>query len=241
MKSPVHAGNDLGGATRMTARLASVAGALILGAGPALASKAIIIGDSIGVGVSMAAGVPRLAHNSVAIRSSDALAQLKRAPRDTVAFISLGANDAVGSLAGVEKSVDKLVAAAKDAKLRAVWIGPPCVRKPWNKNVVKLDEILKNRLAGQIAYVSIADAGLCDKSLRASDGVHFNMHGYSVLWERAREAAGVEIEIGSPQSEKTMRRRADAQDAGPEDAEIVRASAASEPPQNNARAAGDSK
>lgn len=241
MKSPVHAGKDLGVYARMTARMAYAAGALILGAGPGLASKAIIIGDSIGVGVSMAAGVPRLAHNSVTIRSSDALAQLKRAPHDSVAFISLGANDAVGSLAGVEKSVDKLVAAAKDAHLRAVWIGPPCVMKPWNKNVVRLDEILKTRLAGQIAYVSIADAQLCDRSLRSSDGVHFNMRGYSVLWERAREAAGVEIETGSPQREKTMRRRADAQDARPEDAEILRAAAASEPRLESARAGGDSK
>ncbi len=170
--------------------------AILAGAAPAQASKAIVLGDSIGVGVSMAAGVPRLAHNSVSIRSADALSQLKRAPHGSVAFLSLGTNDAVGSIAGVEKGVDRIIDVARSAELQVVWIGPPCVTKSWNSNVVKLDAILKKRLAGQITYVSIADPNLCDRSLRAGDGVHFTMKGYSILWARAREAAGVAIESG---------------------------------------------
>jgi hypothetical protein len=223
------------------ARAGCVLGALLAGADPSLASQAIVIGDSIGVGVSMAAGVPRLAHNSVTIRGSDALSQLRRAPRDSVAFISLGANDAAGSLAGVERGVDKLVAAAKDANLRAVWIGPPCVMKPWNTNVVKLDEILKNRLAGRMAYVSIADRELCDRSLRAGDGVHFNMRGYSLLWERAREAAGVEIDARPAQNESRAQRRADREDREEKKAEIVRAATSPETLPETARTASDAK
>lgn len=166
------------------------------GSAPAQASKAIVLGDSIGVGVSMAAGVPRLAHNSVSIRSADAISQIQRAPRGSIAFLSLGTNDAVGSIAGVEKGVDRIVDAARSADVHVVWIGPPCVTKAWNTNVMKLDAILKQRLAGQITYVSAADPNLCDRSLRAGDGVHFTMKGYSILWARAREAAGVPIESG---------------------------------------------
>ncbi|MFY9657141.1 MAG: hypothetical protein WAK01_11215 [Methylocystis sp.] len=158
------------------------------------ASKAVVVGDSIGVGISMAGHVPRLAHNSVTIRSADALSQLKRVPHGSVAIISLGTNDAVGSIKGVESGIDKLVAVAKSEDLHVVWIGPPCVRKDWNKNVLKLDEILKQRLEGKISYVSAADTALCDGGLRAGDGVHFNMRGYGMLWARASEAAGVPIE-----------------------------------------------
>lgn len=178
---------------RPLAAMAAGAAALLLAA-PGRAATAIVIGDSIGVGVSMAGGAPRLAHNSVAIRGKDALAQLHRVPHDAVAILSLGTNDAVGSIAGVERGVEKIVAAAEDAGVRLVWLGPPCVSKPWNKNVVKLDQILASRLAGRAAYVSVADDSICDKSLRAGDGVHFNMRGYSLLWTRAREAAGLPAE-----------------------------------------------
>lgn len=224
--------------------LSFAAGALaiaLVASTPGAASNAIIVGDSIGVGVSMAAGVPRLAHNSVTIRSSDALAQLKRAPRDSVTFVSLGANDAVGSLAGVERSVDKLLAAARDANLRLVWIGPPCVMKPWNRNVVKLDEMLRNRLVGQATYVSIADQGLCDKSLRAGDGVHFNMRGYSLLWDRARDAAGVEIDSAASKRRSKAAPHEAARDAEQPRTVFVRAATPTEPATADAKTAGDAK
>jgi len=188
--------------------------ALLSCASQSHASKAVVIGDSIGVGISMAGHVPRLAHNSVTIRSADALSQLKRVPHGSVAIISLGTNDAVGSIKGVESGIDKIVAVAMSEELHVVWVGPPCVRKDWNKNVVKLDEILKSRLAGKISYVSAADAALCDGGLRAGDGVHFNMRGYSMLWARASEAAGVPIEADRAQADeaisKTKKKRAHA-------------------------------
>jgi hypothetical protein len=159
------------------------------------AAPGLILGDSLGVGVSMAAGVPRLAHNSVAIRSADALEQIKRTPQGTVAFISLGTNDAVGSINKVEAGIDRIVNTAKTNGVKLVWIGPPCVFKPWNRNVEKLDGILKRKLSsGPVSYVSMADSAVCDKSLRAGDGVHFNMRGYAMLWGRARNAAGIAID-----------------------------------------------
>jgi hypothetical protein len=168
---------------------------ILLSASASRAAPGIILGDSLGVGVSMAAGVPRLAHNSVAIRSADALEQIKRTPQGTVAFISLGTNDAVGSINNVEAGIERIVDTAKSSGVKLVWIGPPCVFKPWNTNVEKLDGILKRKLSsGPVSYVSVADAAVCDKSLRAGDGVHFNMRGYAMLWGRARDAAGVAID-----------------------------------------------
>ena len=183
--------------------------AVLLPVSAARAAPGIILGDSLGVGVSMAAGVPRLAHNSVAIRSADALDQIKRTPAGTVAFISLGTNDAVGSISGVEPGIDRIVDTAKSAGVKLVWIGPPCVFKPWNSNVEKLDGILKRRLAaGPVSYVSMADSAICDRSLRAGDGVHFNMRGYAMLWGRARDAAGVAIDARPHEfSAKTHRAR----------------------------------
>ncbi len=167
----------------------------------AIAAPGIVLGDSIGVGVSMASGLPRLAHNSVTIRSANAIEQVRRTPHDTVAFLSLGTNDAVGSITGVTDGIDRIVAAAQRANVNLIWIGPVCVRKSWNTNVVKLDELLRQRLAGRIRYVSLADEELCDASLRGGDGVHFNMRGYQLLWSKVRAAAGVDIETPSPSTE----------------------------------------
>jgi hypothetical protein len=168
---------------------------VVFGDAPAFANSAVILGDSIGVGISMASGLPRLAHNSVSIRSADAINQVRRTPRDAVAFLSLGTNDAVGSIAGVTSPIDRIVDAARDANVSLVWIGPPCVLKSWNINVVKLDAVLQERLASRIPYVSIADPRICDPSLRARDGVHFTMRGYQMLWRRARAAASARIDI----------------------------------------------
>jgi hypothetical protein len=166
----------------------------VFSASTAFANSAVILGDSIGVGISMASGLPRLAHNSVSIRSADAINQVRRSPRNAIAFLSLGTNDAVGSIAGVTSPIDRIVDAARDANVKLVWIGPPCVLKSWNVNVVKLDAVLQERLAGRVPYVSTADPRLCDPSLRARDGVHFTMHGYQILWSRARAAASAPID-----------------------------------------------
>jgi hypothetical protein len=162
----------------------------------AQAAEVIVLGDSLGVGISMASGAPRLARNSVAIRSADAVSQIRRTPKGSVAVLSLGTNDAVGSIAGVEAGIDQIVAAAQSSGTQLVWVGPPCVLKAWNSNVNRLDGILRTRLSGKsgVTYVSVSDQELCSRDLKARDGVHFNMRGYQLLWARAAQAGGLPIQ-----------------------------------------------
>ena len=174
----------------------------------AASKTGIVLGDSIGVGISMASGLPRLAKNSVLIKSTEAINQLQQVPSDTVAILSLGTNDAVGNLSGVEPAIDNIVKWVQKSGINVVWVGPPCVIKPWNTNVEKLDLILNAKLTGQknIRYLSIADKTLCDPSLRGRDGVHFNMRGYGILWSRTQEVAG--LQVTKPSSPKPQVKKA---------------------------------
>lgn len=187
-------------------RLFAIVRGLVAGAGlalaaqilamPALATPALILGDSIGVGLSLASGVKALAHNSVLIGRDDILGQIAQVPVGTIAFLSLGTNDAVGSVKGVTARIEKVLAAVEAAGIKAVWVGPVCVIQPWNETVGELDALLAKTLAGRMTYVSYADAGLCDRAIRGRDGVHFNMTGYKTLWGMARVAAGETIDAG---------------------------------------------
>src|SRR5271165_3948497 len=148
--------------------------AMVLLAAPSAAGaeRYEIVGDSIGVGVDWAAKAPSQARNSVAIYNGWVLDQLQHSPRGATVFMSLGTNDAVGGALNVKEPVEKIVATAEGQGLRLVWIGPPCVLKPWNENVKKLDAILREELHGTgVTYVSMSDPSLCDRSLRAGDGV----------------------------------------------------------------------
>jgi hypothetical protein len=174
--------------------------ALIVLAAPsaAAAERYEVVGDSIGVGVNWAAKAPSQARNSVAIYNGWVLDQLLHSPRGATVFMSLGTNDAVGGALDVKQPVEKIVATANEQGLRLVWIGPPCVMKPWNENVKKLDTILRVELRGTgVTYVSMSDASLCDRSLRAGDGVHFNMAGYTRMWQKAASAAGVPVVLAA--------------------------------------------
>ena len=152
---------------------------------------AVVIGDSLGVGVSMASGLTRLARNSVAIRGGSILGQLHQAPAGATVFMSLGTNDAVGRIDGLDGDIARIIAASTSAGVKLVWIGPPCVSKGWDTNAVKLDAILRARTAGTaVTYVSMRDPGMCDPGVRARDGVHFTMGGYGLMWAKARAASG---------------------------------------------------
>jgi hypothetical protein len=174
--------------------------ALILLTAPsaAAAERYEFVGDSIGVGVNWAAKAPSQARNSVAIYNGWVLEQLLHSPRGATVFMSLGTNDAVGGALNVKQPVEKIVATAAAQGLRLVWIGPPCVLKPWNDNVKRLDAILREQLHGSgVTYVSMSDTNLCDRSLRAGDGVHFNMAGYTRMWQKAAAAAGVPVVLAA--------------------------------------------
>jgi hypothetical protein len=190
---------------------ATFVGLLCLATGASQAARAapgMILGDSIGVGLALAGGVKSLAHNSVRIGADGVLREIASAPAGTVMFISLGTNDAVGSIKGVEARIDRVVAAIDASGAKAVWVGPVCVIQPWNETVVKLDALLRRKLAGRVTYVSLADDAYCDASIRGHDGVHFTAAGYHRLWAKARAAAGEAIDGGTgPETAKTVKRK----------------------------------
>lgn len=178
---------------------AAFAGLFFAGAAPVVAANEVVTGDSLGVGVAMASGFENRAANSVSIRGGKALDQLRRVRPGSTVFMSLGTNDAVGSIKGLEKGIDQLVQTAQAGRLKLVWIGPPCVNKSWDRNALALDAMLRERLAGTgVTYVSMRDPSLCTPSVRSSDGVHFNMEGYRNMWSKAAAASGYQVASVSP-------------------------------------------
>lgn len=150
----------------------------------------VVLGDSLGVGVAMASGLKSMARISVHIRGPKAVAQINRVPPGSTAYLVLGTNDAVGPVGGLERSIDNIVRAADRRNIKLVWIGPPCVRKAWDRNSSDLDRILRAHLAStSVRYVSTRDEGMCSSKARAGDGVHMTMRGYGSIWEKARAAA----------------------------------------------------
>ena len=165
---------------------------LVFGAAPA--SAFYVIGDSLGVGVGWAAHPSQsLAANSVRITSNIILGQINSLPFGSVAFMSLGTNDAVGYVVEVEDSVLRIVNAANARAIQLVWIGPPCVFKDWDSAAAELDQRLARQLRQLgVVFVSMRDPSVCDRAVRASDGVHFTMTGYERMWSLAAAAAGLQ-------------------------------------------------
>ncbi len=184
----------------LPAALAGLVLAAIAPATTALAANEVVAGDSLGVGISMAAGLQNVSANSVTIRGNRAIDQLRKIRPGSTVYLSLGTNDAVGPVRGIEKSIDAVLRAASASRLKLVWIGPPCVSKAWDKNARELDAILKARLAGTgVTYVSMRDPSLCTPSVRAKDGVHFNMQGYRAMWSLASTATGYQVASVAPE------------------------------------------
>jgi hypothetical protein len=148
-----------------------------------------VLGDSIGEGVAIASGLKKLAHISVHIRGPKAIAQINQTPVGSIAFIVLGTNDADGSIKNIEKSIDDVVAAGERRKLRMVWLGPPCVRRPFDVQSRQLDQILKDRLASTpVTYISMRDQQICSGVFHEPDGVHLTMKGYRYMWQKTENA-----------------------------------------------------
>ena len=150
-----------------------------------------VIGDSIGVGVSWAAKIPSTAKNSVSIYSGAIMEQLSQAQKGETVFLSLGTNDAVGAALDVKAKVAAIVAEADKLGVKLVWIGPPCVLKPWEDSAKKLDAILAAQLSGtSVTYVSTQGQEFCSPTLHGPEGVHYTMSGYSLMWRKASAAVG---------------------------------------------------
>ncbi len=175
----------------MSIRTLCLGASLLFLSAAAHAEDGRVIGDSIGVGVSWAAKIPSTAKNSVAIYSGAIMEQLRQAQKGETVFMSLGTNDAVGGALDVKAKVAAILAEADQLGVKLVWIGPPCVLKPWEEYAKKLDGILAAQLSGTSAtFVSMQGAEFCDAKVHAPEGVHFTMAGYTLMWQKAAAAAG---------------------------------------------------
>jgi hypothetical protein len=162
-----------------------------------------VLGDSLGEGVAEVAQkngqAKGLAKISVHIRGPKALAQIAQTPPGSTAFLVLGTNDAEGSIARLDKSIDGIVQAAATKGIRLVWLGPPCVCKPWDTRAHELDVMLRNRLASTpVRYVSMRDEQMCSGAFHEPDGVHLKMKGYVHMWQKASIAAGFAVASAGP-------------------------------------------
>jgi hypothetical protein len=154
-------------------------------------AAAYVLGDSLGEGVAQAAHVKGLAKISVHIRGPKALGQIAQTPPGSTVFLVLGTNDAEGSIARLDKSIDDIVQAAAKKQITLIWLGPPCVRKSWDTRARELDVMLRNKLASTpVRYVSMRDEQMCSGTFHEPDGVHLKMKGYVHMWQKANIAAG---------------------------------------------------
>jgi hypothetical protein len=173
-------------------------GLVCLPAAPAGAT-AYVLGDSLGLGISQAAKLKNLSKLSVHIRGPKAVEQFAHTPPGSTAFLSLGTNDAHGSIARLDKSIDAIVRAAERKNIKLIWMGPPCIRQSWDTRARELDSILRTKLAStSVHYVSMRDERMCSGELHAGDGVHMKMKGYAYMWEKARVAAGYTVATVDP-------------------------------------------
>ncbi len=150
-----------------------------------------VLGDSLGEGVGEVSHLKSLAHVSVHIRGPRALEQLAQTPPNATVFLVLGTNDANGTIARLDKSIDDIVHAVEAKHITLIWLGPPCVRPSWDSRSRELDAMLRTRFAGTaVRYVSMRDPELCSFTLQEPDGVHLKTKGYVHMWEKAAAAAG---------------------------------------------------
>ena len=157
-----------------------------------------VLGDSLGEGVAEVSHLKGLAHVSVHIRGPRTLEQFAQTPPNATVFLVLGTNDANGTIARLDKSINDIVQAAEQKNIKLIWLGPPCVRQSWDTRSRDLDLMLQARFAGTaVRYVSMRDPELCSGSLQEPDGVHLKTKGYVHMWEKAAAAAGASYALAA--------------------------------------------
>jgi hypothetical protein len=180
----------------------------------AAGANGYVLGDSLGVGVAQVSHLKGLARISVHIRGPKALQQFAQTPPNSTVFLVLGTNDANGSIARLDKSIDDIVHAAEQKHITLVWMGPPCVRKSWDTRSRELDAILRQRFENtSVRYVSMRDEVMCSGAVQEPDGVHLKTKGYVHMWEKAREAAGFALASAEPTA---------SQDVGPDHTSAIK-------------------
>ena len=171
----------------------SAFGLCCMSAAPAKAA-AYVLGDSLGLGVSRAGHLKNLSKISIHIRGRKMQEQIAQTPAGSTVFLVLGTNDANGSIAKLDKHIDDIVRAMEKKNITLVWLGPPCVRQPWDTRARDLDATLRERFANTaVRYVSMRDDAMCSGVFHERDGVHLKTKGYAHMWEKAREASGYAV------------------------------------------------
>src|SRR5262249_41799053 len=90
-----------------------------------------------------------------------------------------------------DKSIDDILDLAAKKRMRLVWIGPPCVHRPWDTRARELDKMLAAKLPPRgVTYVPMRDASFCSGGMHEPDGVHLKTKGYVYMWASGRRAAG---------------------------------------------------
>ncbi len=179
----------------MGKRIAALAGASCVVAAFAAAQAAteVVIGDSLGEGFAEVSHLKSFAHISVHIRGPKAVDQVRHAPDGSTAYVVLGTNDAEGSIVNLDKSIDDILNLAAKKRMRLVWIGPPCVHRPWDTRARDLDKMLAAKLPPRgVTYVPMRDQAFCTGGMHEPDGVHLKTKGYAYMWDKARRVAGLE-------------------------------------------------
>jgi lysophospholipase L1-like esterase len=161
-----------------------------------------VLGDSLGLGVAQVSHLKNLSRISIHIRGPKMQAQIAQTPPGSTVFMTLGTNDANGSIAKLDKSIDDIVHAFEKRNITLVWLGPPCVKQSWDTRSRDLDAMLAKRFENTpVRYVSMRDDVLCSFTYHERDGVHLKMKGYAHMWEKARAAAGYEVAAVEPAPE----------------------------------------
>jgi hypothetical protein len=165
---------------------------------PVQAAEGFFIGDSIAAATAQTIGLRGAAHHSVSLRRNAIAPQFARVPKGAVALMTLGLNDAAIPVQAMRKDIEMVIEGAQKTGERAVWIGPPCVLKSWDKRAKEMDDYLRVRLATtSIQYVSLRDPQICKPGMRSSDGEHFTDAGYRYVWQKIQRdstfAATVEL------------------------------------------------
>ena len=137
----------------------------------------------------------------MSLRRNAIAPQFQQVPKDAVAVMTLGLNDAAIPVQAMHKDIEVVIEGAQKTGARIVWVGPPCVLKSWDKRAKEMDDYLRQRLAATaIQYVSLRDPQICQPALRSRDGEHFTDAGYRYIWQKIRRDSTFAATVEPPKS-----------------------------------------
>ena len=174
---------------------------------PGHADEGFFIGDSIAAAAAQTIGMRGVARHSVSLRRNAIAPQFQHVPKDAVAVMTLGLNDAAIPVQAMHKDIEVVIEGAQKTGARIVWVGPPCVLKSWDKRAKEMDDYLRQRLASTaIQYVSLRDPQICQPALRSRDGEHFTDAGYRYIWQKIRRDSTFAATVRAPSASPTSKR-----------------------------------